>query len=279
MPFARKTSLLASAVAALGFSSSPALSSGPKASCRTYQPIEAMTTNLGSKSALAYFVRKDGACSVALMISEKVDLAGAATPTSAARVRFSLPPGENVSMDSEEGGSLMIQCGHGAAAMQVTTGPREEITAFQQKLGSSLCAPQEIASAAAPLSATGFGPPVSGDASLNGAIGVLTQKIAWLNSPESDVYQLAIAARAGQPFEDVALASDPMNGASFAPVVHNDPSLNANEAALSQWIAYRNSPGGDAFRPAEPETAVASAVFLRVALASIARGSVNLRGQ
>ncbi len=130
----------AAAIVALGFSSSPALASGPQAICRTYRPIEAMAKDLGSKSALAYFVSKDEACSVVLMISEKFDPEGAATPTSATRVRLALPPGESVSMDSEEGGSLMIQCGHDAAAMHVTSGPREEITALQQKVGFSLCA-------------------------------------------------------------------------------------------------------------------------------------------
>ena len=70
-----------------------------------------------------------------------------------------------------------------------------------------------------------------------------------------------------------------MHGPSFAPAVHGDPSLNANQMALAQWIAYRNSPEGDAYHPAEPEPVVASAVFLRVALASVPMGSVDLRGQ
>ena len=73
--------------------------------------------------------------------------------------------------------------------------------------------------------------------------------------------------------------TDPMHGASFPLAVHGDPSLNANQMALAQWIAFRNSPEGDAYRPAEPEPVVASAVFHRVALASVPRGSVDLRGQ
>jgi hypothetical protein len=75
------------------------------------------------------------------------------------------------------------------------------------------------------------------------------------------------------------MASDPMHGASFAPAVQSDPSLNANERALTQWIAYRNAPEGDAFHAAEPEAAVASTAFLRVALASVPKGSVDLRGE
>jgi hypothetical protein len=122
----------------LALAASPALASGPQAICRTYKPIEAMTRDLGSKSALAYFVSKDGACSVVLMISEKLDPDGP-LPSSAARVRLLLPVGQHVSMDSEESGSLNIECGHEAASMRVTTGPREEIMALQQA-GFSLCA-------------------------------------------------------------------------------------------------------------------------------------------
>ncbi len=131
------------------------------------------------------------------------------------------------------------------------------------------------ASAASPLRVAGFGPPVGGDPSLNASISVLAQTIAWRHAPESDVFQLVLATAGQEAFENVALASDPMHGASFAPAVHNDQSFNANEAALTSWIVYRNSPEGDAFRAAEPEPAVASAVFLRIALASIPKGSVD----
>jgi hypothetical protein len=136
------------------------------------------------------------------------------------------------------------------------------------------------ASAASPLRVAGFGPPVSGDTSLNVSIGVLMQTIAWRHAPESDVFQLALAAAAAaEPFENVALASDPMHGASFAPAVHNGPTLNANEAVLTQWIAYRNSPEGDAFHADEPDAAIASTTFLRVALASVPKGSLDLRDE
>jgi hypothetical protein len=135
------------------------------------------------------------------------------------------------------------------------------------------------ASAASPLRVVGFGPPVRGDASLNANMGVLSQTIAWHNSPDSNVFQLALATPLEEPFENVALASDPMSGGSFAPAVRNDPSLNANEAVLTRLIAYRNSPEGDAFHRAEPEAAVASAIFLRVALASVPKGSAAFRGE
>jgi hypothetical protein len=127
------------AVATLGLSS-PVWSSGPQAVCKTYQPFEAMTKELGSKSTLAYFVSKTGACSVVLMISEKYDPDSPATPPSAARVRLALAPSESLIMDSDEGGSLLIQCGPEAALLNVTTGPREEITGLQQNVRWSMCA-------------------------------------------------------------------------------------------------------------------------------------------
>jgi hypothetical protein len=132
-------SICAGAALTLALATSPALASGPQALCKTYKPIEAMTKDLGSKSALAYFVSQDGACSVVMMISEKFDPVGPATP-SAARVCLLLPAGQNVSMDSEDGGSLNIECGRDATSMRVTTGSRDEIMELQQKAGFSLCA-------------------------------------------------------------------------------------------------------------------------------------------
>lgn len=136
------------------------------------------------------------------------------------------------------------------------------------------------ASAAERLRVAGFGPPVNGDASLDASMGVLARKIAWHRSPESDVFALAIAAPPEEPFANVALESDPMHGASFSPAVSGDPSLDANEAALTQWIAYRNSPKGGPFGIAEPETmVVASAGFAKVTLASIPPGGMDYGGQ
>ena len=132
------------------------------------------------------------------------------------------------------------------------------------------------ASAAERLRVAGFGPPVHGDASLDASMGVLAQNIAWRRSPESDVFALALAAPPLQPFANVALESDPMHGASFSPAVRGDASLDANEAALTRWIAYRNSPKGNPFGAAEPETtAVASANFVKVTLAAIPPGSMD----
>jgi len=149
------------------------------------------------------------------------------------------------------------------------------------RLAAAIVASNAVAASAAErLRVAGFGPPVNGDASMNASMGVLAQKMAWYRSPESDVFALALSAPRQEPFANVALESDPMHGASFSPAISGDPSLNANEAALTQWIAYRNSPKGDPFRIAEPETTVvASAGFVKLTLASIPRGSVDYGGQ
>jgi len=130
------------------------------------------------------------------------------------------------------------------------------------------------ASATERLRVAGFGPPVNGDASLDANIGVLAQKIAWDRSPESDVFQLALAAPEQEPFANVALEPDPRRGDSFSPAVRNDLSLDAHKTALARWIAYRDSPKGDPFGFAEPQT-VAGAVFTRVTLAALPRGGVD----
>src|SRR6266568_5831978 len=97
--------------------------------------------------------------------------------------------------------------------------------AKSQLLAAILALSAGAATVASPLRVASFGPQMAGDASLNANIGALKQTIAWYLSPESDVFQLALAAPSEEPFENVALASDPMHGATFAPAIHNDPSL------------------------------------------------------
>ncbi len=128
----------AAVVAPLALSSPAARAGDAPAKCRTFKPIEAMTAVLGSKSALAYFVNDNGACRVALMVSERFDPAEA--PRSASRLNLRLEAGQSVSLDSEEGDSLNIACGRGAAELQVTTAPREKIMARERNAGGKLCA-------------------------------------------------------------------------------------------------------------------------------------------
>lgn len=122
----------------LSLANSAALASGAPAICKTYLPIQAMTHVLGSKSAHGYFVRKDGACSVVLMIAETFDPDGAAM-SSAARLRVVLQPGQSAGLDSEEGRSLKIDCGADAKVLHVTIGPSDELVPLQQASDRSLC--------------------------------------------------------------------------------------------------------------------------------------------
>ena len=118
----------------------------------------------------------------------------------------------------------------------------------------------------------GFGPTVSGDKSLNENLGVLTQVIAWQNSPYGDIYQLALAIPAPEmPFENVAIASSPQDSAPVGAQIKNDKTLNASLNELALVIAWQKSPEGDAFQYAL-EDHVKSADFTQVALASIPAG-------
>ncbi len=112
---------------------------GEQPVCRIFRPTEAMTAKLGSKSALAYFVNKDGVCHVALLVSEKFD-PEREPPRSAARLNVNLQSGQASSFDSEDGETLNIVCGRAAAYLKVTIGPREIVAAQGPKDGPMFCA-------------------------------------------------------------------------------------------------------------------------------------------
>ncbi len=122
---------------------------------------------------------------------------------------------------------------------------------------------------AAPLRVSGFGPPVSGDASLNANIGVLAQQIAWLNMPESDAYQFAQAQQNNADFEQVAQMSTGSAAQGHFPSISNNSTLDRANGLMSRLIAWQNSPDGDAFMVAQSEPQVSGNDFQRVALASL----------
>ncbi|MGO9390668.1 hypothetical protein [Rhodoblastus sp.] len=132
-----------------------------------------------------------------------------------------------------------------------------------------------IAYAASPIS--GFGPTVSGDKSLNENLGVLTQIVAWQNSPLGDVYQLALATPAPEmPFENVAMETGTQDALPTGPQIRNDRTLNGNLQHLATVIAWQKSPEGDAFQYALEEHLKAPD-FKQVALASIPTGGFDRR--
>ena len=85
----------------------------------TFRSAQAISYQLGSKRAIGYFVRVDGACQVTLMIAEAVD-PDVAQPTSAARLSLAMMPGQKAGLASEEGEALELTCGSGAETVLVT---------------------------------------------------------------------------------------------------------------------------------------------------------------
>ena len=127
-----------------------------------------------------------------------------------------------------------------------------------------------VVQAASPV--PGFGPTIRSDRTLNENLGALTETIAWRNSPEGDVYRLALLIPAPEmPFENVAMESSPRDNLPADVQIRNDRTLNASLDALSQVIAWQKSPEGDAFQYAL-EDHVKGADFQQVALASIPPG-------
>jgi len=98
----------------------------PAAGSDSYRPIQSLTYDFGSKSTSGYFVPENGVCRVVLMVSEKAD-PDAATLPSPTRLRLTLTPGQAASLDSEQGRTVSVACGEGAATLLVTAGPTEAL--------------------------------------------------------------------------------------------------------------------------------------------------------
>ncbi len=125
-------SAFAAAVAASLYASGPAMSGGlppQKEGDALYQPIQSISYTLGSKAISGYFVERNSVCLVTLMVIEKSD--PDLPSTTAARVRLMLDPGQVAGVDSEEGRSLNLTCGDGAATLVVTYGERSKLVAQQ----------------------------------------------------------------------------------------------------------------------------------------------------
>jgi hypothetical protein len=84
----------------------------------TFQPIEAVSYQIGSKRAVGYFEARGGKCQVTLMIAEAVD-PDQAWRSSAARLSLAMAPGQSAALVSEEGASMELTCGGGAQTVTV----------------------------------------------------------------------------------------------------------------------------------------------------------------
>ena len=95
-----------------------------------FLPVQSISYEFDSKAMSGYFVQEGEVCAVTLMIIEKIN-PDRLLPVTAARVRLMLNPGQITGLDSEEGGSLNITCGAGAATVTVDYGERSKLVARQ----------------------------------------------------------------------------------------------------------------------------------------------------
>jgi len=98
---------------------------------QTVKPIYAISYVIGSKRAVGYFHPIDGKCAMTLMIAEATDPNVALAP-SAARLSLSMEPGQSARLGAEEGESMVLTCGAGAATMLV-----ERVSATEGHLGNN----------------------------------------------------------------------------------------------------------------------------------------------
>jgi hypothetical protein len=112
------SAVIASVAAAAAVASSAAPAAGDQA---TYGPMQSISHDLGSKSAIGYFLREAGECQIVLMIAENAD-PESGPMLSAARLRLALRPGQAAGLDSEGGRSIDLTCGDEAATLTVRSG-------------------------------------------------------------------------------------------------------------------------------------------------------------
>jgi hypothetical protein len=134
--FSRKTfgiSTFVMSTAVIFWASTPAWSGEPQRQREgdaVYLPIQSISYEFGSKAISGYFVSQGLACLLSLMISDKSD-PDRLSPTTAARVRLMLEPGQIVGLDSEEGRSLNFTCGGHAKTLVVNYGERSKLVTQQ----------------------------------------------------------------------------------------------------------------------------------------------------
>jgi hypothetical protein len=113
------SAMVASVAAVAVVASSAAPVDGVRA---IYKPMQSISHDLGSKSAIGYFVREAGECQLVVMIAEHTDPESGPI-LSAARLRLALRPGQAAGLDSEEGRSIELTCGDEAATLTVRSAP------------------------------------------------------------------------------------------------------------------------------------------------------------
>ena len=112
----RKLIALAAAGALGGIAILAAAQAGQTPQTRGYAPSQAISHPFGSKRAVGYFAAKDGNCAMTMFLTEAED--GHVAP-SAARIRFTVKPGDSAELASAEGAGLEVKCAENGAAVEV----------------------------------------------------------------------------------------------------------------------------------------------------------------
>lgn len=118
----------AAAVVGLGATLPAASTRAPAPWTSEYRPVQSIAQEFGSKVASGYFLSRDGACAVTLMVGERND-PEAPHALTAARLRLTLEPGEAFGLDSDEGRALSLVCGAGGKTLTIDSGARETVEA------------------------------------------------------------------------------------------------------------------------------------------------------
>jgi hypothetical protein len=121
------------ALAACLWASMPTASAGSAPAVENkdvFAPIEGIRYDFGSKSMSGYFVEQASFCHVTLMISEATD-SETSPPTSSARIRLVLAPGQIAGLDSAEGRSLNFTCREGGRTLLVNAGETGRLVKLQ----------------------------------------------------------------------------------------------------------------------------------------------------
>ena|SRR5579871_3338363 len=100
------------------------------ASRSVFKPVQSIGYEIGSKKISGYFVKRESACAVTVMVID----AGSPEPssTTAARIRFTLNPGQVGGIDSEEGRSINVTCGPDANAVVVDAGETAQLVSIRR---------------------------------------------------------------------------------------------------------------------------------------------------
>ena len=107
----------------------PVSASGPLSRLK---PAQGISLEVGTKRAVAYFLPKDGACAVTVVLADSAP-DGEPVTQSPARVNMMVGAGTSSRIDTVNGPSLDVACTAGASALHVQTVDRVAYSALQQK--------------------------------------------------------------------------------------------------------------------------------------------------